>query len=198
MEEKWVDIEEWKGLYQVSDMGRVKSLERVTYDTRKGGNFSGKRLCPEKITYGSMHKSTGYMRTILRKDKVKKEVRVHDLVARAFPEICGKWFEGCQVNHKNEDKTDNRAENLEVCTPEYNSNYGTRNERLSKHFRNYSEWSIPVLQYTLEGEFVKEYLSLREAERQTGFKRQNIASCLKGKYKQSYGFIWKYKKETDN
>lgn len=93
-----------------------------------------------------------------------------------------------QINHKNEIRNDNRAENLEWCDNKYNSNYGTRNERVAESL------SRKVLQFTKGGEFVKEWNSTKEIERQLGFLNQAISACCNGnKYRKSaYDFIWRY------
>ena len=90
------------------------------------------------------------------------------------------------INHKDENKTNNCVENLEWCTHKYNLNYGTRNERIGETN------SKKVLQYTLDGKFVKEWQSLREIERVLGFSHGNISNCCNGKQKSAYGFVWSY------
>ena len=98
------------------------------------------------------------------------------------------------MNHKDEDKTNNTVDNLEWCTHEYNVNYGTRNKKVAEKL------SKPVLQYTLDGEFVKEYISLMECYRKNGFNCSNISKCCRKleHYKSAYGYIWRYKNEEDN
>ena len=121
MKEIWKDIEGYEGLYQVSNLGRVKSLTKMV------GRGKRYKVC-ERIV--SLQKApNGYMRLHLDKDGERKYFSVHRLVAQAFVENPNNLP---HVNHKNETKTDNAVSNLEWCTPKYNSNYGTRNTRISK------------------------------------------------------------------
>lgn len=170
--EIWKDIKGFEGLYQVSNLGRVKS-------------FYGLK---EKILKpGIIHK--GYYQVILCKQSIKKIYLIHRLVYEAFN---GTIPEGLQVNHINEIKADNRLENLNLMTSKENVNYGTRNERVAKKQIN-GKRSKPVLQFTLDNILVKEYPSIRQAERETGFASTNIVKCCKGKLKQAYRHKWKYK-----
>ena len=177
IEELWKDIPNYEG-YQVSNLGRVKSLKRF----RKGKNGS---LVPvkEKILKPQMPNS-GYYRVTLCKHSTIKFYYVHRLVYEAFN---GQIPENMQVNHINEVKTDNRLENLNLMTPKENINYGTGKERCTK------KRSKAVLQFDLNDKFVKEYLSTKQVERETGFAQQYISACCKGKYKTAYNYKWKYK-----
>lgn len=185
MEEIFVDIKGYEGLYQISNLGRIKSL------------LFGK----EKILKGSKDKD-GYLKIILCKEEKHKTYKVHRLVATAF--IPNPNGYRC-VNHKDEDKANNCVENLEWCSNKYNSNYGTCQQRRVKNtdykkvgrknaekLLNRKDQSKIVLQYTKDNEFVKEWETLRECGR-NGFKISNISSCCRGKRKTHKGFIWKYK-----
>lgn len=119
--EIWKDVVGYEGLYMISNYGRLKSLPKMV--------GRGKRyLSKERIV--SLHKSpNGYLRTHLDKDGERKFYSIHRLVAQTFLDNPNNY--PC-VNHKNENPADNRLDNLEWCTHAYNSNYGTRNQRLSK------------------------------------------------------------------
>ena len=107
----------------------------------------------------------------------------------------GKFFgpipEGMEINHINEIKTDNRLCNIELCTRKYNTNFGSRNDRIGKKLLN-GPCSKPIVQYDKNGAFVKEWPSISEAVRNYGYA---IAGNLTGRHgaKSAYGFIWKYK-----
>ena len=173
--EIWKDIPNYEGLYQASNLGRVKSLER-SYRRKE------KILKPGINQYG-------YYQVALCKQSIVKRYLVHRLVWEAFN---GTIPENMQVNHINEIKTDNRLENLNLMTAKENSNWGSRNERMTKKLIN-GKKSKPVLQFTLDGIFVKEYPSAHQVERELGFYQGNIVNCCNGKRKTAHGFKWKYK-----
>jgi len=166
--EIWKDIEGYPN-YQVSNMGRVKSLNYL-------------RTGKEKILK-SCNNNKGYIYVNLYKEGKQKHYLIHRLVAQAFIPNPDNLPE---VNHKNENPTDNRVENLEWCTSQYNNNFGTHNERMAKTL------SIPILQFTKEGEFIKKWDGAIQVERELGFNQGSISKCLKGKYKSAYGFKWHY------
>ena len=180
--EIWKDIKGFEGLYQVSNLGRVKSLERF----RKGANGSLVTV-KEKILKPLIDK--GYYQVCLFKQSTRKAYLVHRLVWSAFN---GSIPEGLQVNHINEVKSDNRLSNLNLMTAKENSNWGTGIERRVKNLIN-GKKSKSVLQFDLNDNFIKEYPSIRQVYRETGFAFQNISACCKGKLKQAYNFKWKYK-----
>ena len=171
--EIWLDIEGYAGLYQVSDQGRVKSLKR-------------KRRKNERILKPT-YDGRGRLYVDLCAGGKRKRHKVHRLVCKAFHENPDNKSD---VNHINENKADNRACNLEWMTHKENCNYGTRNIRSGKAIAKAN--SKPVAQCTKEGELVKTWSSLTEIGKQTGFGIGNISLAANGKYKQAYGFIWKY------
>ena len=179
--EKWKDVPYYEGYYMVSNYGRVKSVERVLFNVRR------------RVYHSQILKQTiklGYMSVTLNKEKKFKSFSVHRLVGMAF--IPNPDNLEC-INHKNEIKTDNRVENLEWCTKQYNSNYGTSRQRASLALRNNQRVSYPVLQYDIHGKFINEYPSMGEAKRQTGVLVPNIKACFAEGIKRQYtagGYIW--------
>ena len=168
MEEIWKDKKYYEGRYQVSSCGRVKSLKR-------------KNVLKEKILKPYVDKD-GYLTVAL--NNPRKTFLVHRLVAEAFipnPDNLP------QVNHKDENKQNNVVSNLEWCDVKYNNEYNNGQKRRAiKRLK-------PILQYTLEGEFVREWESAIQAEREGGFSSTHICNVLKGKRKTHKGFKWSYK-----
>lgn len=181
MSEEWRDVAGYEGLYQVSSMGRVKSLERAD----SWGRTVKERILKPNVVGG------GYLRVVLYAGGKTRMFFVHRLVCQAFHENPDNKPE---VNHVNEDKTDNRACNLEWSTRKENCNHGTRNERLGK------AQSKSVAQYAQDGDLVKVWSSVTEVQRQAGFSQGHISKVANGKRKTAYGFIWKYveRKEKNN
>ena len=172
--EIWKDVVGFEGKYQVSNLGNVKSLNY---------HNSGK----EKLMK-SHDNGRGYLYVMLWKNGEYKHKKVHRLVAEAFID---NPYNLPEINHKDEDKTNNRVENLEWCTHEYNCNFGTRNERVGK--KTAERLSKPVL--CVETGFL--FDSTHDAERKTGIFQQNISKCCKGKRKTAGSFHWRYADEKE-
>ena len=181
--EIWKDIPEYEGLYQVSNLGRVKSLERF----RKGKNGSLVTV-KEKILKPAIIRN-GYYQIGLRKQSTIKFYLVHRLVFEVFN---GHIPEGYEINHLDERPVNNALSNLSLVTHKENLNWGTRNEKVSIKMTN-GKLSKVVLQFTLDDILIKEYPSTQQIERETGFSHQHISACCNGKHKTAYGFKWKYK-----
>lgn len=181
MNEIWKDIKEYEGLYQVSNLGRVKRVE--TDRILKGQN-----------------NSTGYLRVRLYKNNIAYNMRVHRLVAEAFiPNPDNKP----QVNHIDEDKTNNSLANLEWMTAKENNNHGTRNERLSKAIRKAMRKStrdsisksnsIPIIATNIKTGESTEFYGSNECSRQLELHVPNITAVLKGRLRQTGRYTFKYK-----
>ena len=126
MIEEWRPVVRYEGLYEVSNTGQVRSLDRFYYRLHKG-----KVLSPTKDRYG-------YLTVTLNCNGKSKTIKIHRLVAQAFlpnPDNLP------QVNHKDEDKTNNNVTNLEWCTAKYNVNFGTRQERYRNTMLEKGHWS---------------------------------------------------------
>ena len=166
----------------VSNLGMVKSLPRLIVNSRR--TYLSKEHLLKPYLTGNRNKQ--YFTVRLSKDGVDKQYSVHRLVAMAFipnPDNLP------QVNHINEDRNDNRVENLEWCTNEYNVHYGSHYTNVSKTMTN-GKTSKKVNQLTLDGELVRVWPSVSEITRSIGY--TNISACCCGKRKSAYGFIWEY------
>ena len=169
--EIWKDISGYEGLYQVSNLGRVKSLDY---------NHTGR----EKIMKPSVDKN-GYLYVCFRKNGVKKWYKLHRLVAQAFISNPNNYP---QVNHKDENPFNNFVNNLEWCDAKYNINYGTRTERVAE------KKSKQVLQIDKNtNKLIAEFPSLTEVERQFGISKSSISKCCKGKLNTAGKYKWQYK-----
>lgn len=171
MIEIWKDIKDWEGLYQVSNLARVRSVERVV----QFGNQ--KRLVKSQILKQTLTKN-GYLSVTLCNRKITKRCYIHRLVAQAFIHNDNP-LKKTEIDHKNRIKTDNRIENLRwVDRPEQLEN------------RDISKYTKPVIQLTLNNEFVNKFDSISEASRQTGINDECIRQCYHGKRKSAGGYRW--------
>ena len=183
--ETWKDVVGYEGFYQVSNKGNVRSVARK--DSR--GHRCGGRIL--KLQYNGY----GYIQAKLCKNGKSKKKSAHRLVAEAFIPNPKGFLE---VNHKDENKSNNRVENLEWCTREYNVNYGTRTEKTSKKVRAVNIETSEVLTFN----------STREAGR-NGYSHSGVAAACGGVYKagtekligdgRTYkGYRWSYEKDEEN
>lgn len=181
--EEWKAVEGYEGLYEVSTEGRVKSL-----------NWRG--TGEEKCIFLKRH-NRGYLQVELAGGNKKKTFLVHRLVAKAFVENPNGFH---LVNHKDEDKTNNRAENLEWCNYSYNVLYSlpkrkkwnngvSQRKGCRLHGANNGK---RVAQTTLSGEPVKEWPDSRTIFLETGMSDWSISECCRGNRKTAYGFKWHY------
>ena len=192
--EVWLDIQGYEGVYQISCYGRIKSLSR----TKRGGSF----VSPAKIIKSYLGKApkNNYYIVVLQKDGAKSTKRVCRLVASAFIDNPSNLP---QVNHIDENTHNDTAWNLEWCTASYNNSYGEHPKKVSKAAKERTRTGkcfdgsdyqgnmvAPVLQYDLDGNFIREFESVKEAREKYS---SRVQDCLSGKTTQAGGFQWKYK-----
>ena len=172
MQEIWKDIKGYQGLYQVSNLGRIKSIKR-------------------NIFLKAHTNSKGYLVVSLSKNNSLSTYRIHRLVAETFiPNLENKP----QVNHINGIKSDNRIDNLEWCTNSENQKHAFKNGLQKSVVGNSNPNSKEILQFSLSGQLIKKWDSLYDIYNTLGISRSSIWRCCTGKYKKSHNFIWKYNK----
>lgn len=184
MTEEWRDIPGYENLYQASNLGRIRSVER--YIERADGY---KNHIMPRVLKQKKNNSNNYLLVNLHKDKKPKRYLVHRLIAITF---IPNPHNLPQVNHKDENPQNNKVSNLEWCDCKYNICYGTARRRHSEHVKNRPDISKPVEQYTRDGVYIATYPSSVEAHRQTGVWHQSIWRVMNGILKTAGGFIWKY------
>lgn len=167
MQVVWKPIPNYEGLYEVNNLGEIRTLY----------NYKKYKILTQNI-------KRGYYQIGLRKNKVRKWHQAHRLVAQAF---IPNPYNLPQVNHKDENKLNNKVENLEWCTVSYNNTYGSRIERVT------SKTGKPVYQFSLDGKLVKKHKSIASTAREVGLVSPgNIIACCKGRYETSAGYKWSY------
>lgn len=169
MIEIWKSIKGYEGKYEISNLGRVKSLKynKIMVSAICGGGYLGV--------------------TLYTKEK-QKTVHIHKLVATHF--IGNPMMYKC-VNHKDENKFNNNASNLEWCDYRYNNNYGTFQERRAKKRLK------KVNQYDLQGNYIKTFDGIVLATKETGISGKNISSCCTGRRHKAGGYAWKFKESEE-
>lgn len=150
MQEIWKDVVGWEGYYLVSNLGQVKSKERVMFYKFAKNKVETEKKVKEKIRKQKFNKSTGYMMINLNKDGFMKCETVHSMVAKAF---IGTYEKGYTVNHKDGNKLNNNLENLEIITHRENCFHAFKNNLKSNNHKLFYE--------------NKEYYSKAEFRRET-------------------------------
>jgi hypothetical protein len=191
MKEIWKDIKGYEGLYQVSNLGRVRSLNRYVIQKNAFGNM--KEHCYKGKILKLFEDKDGYLRVNLKKNNIMKQYSVHVLVANEFITNKNDFkympyeiktninLKKLQVNHKDENKQNNCVSNLEWCSNAYNINYGSRASK--------------IIQLDMEGNIIKYWDSIKIASIGLKMSRNSIRAVLEGKKDNVRNFKFKYYKE---
>lgn len=180
MKEIWKDIPGYETLYQASNLGNIKSIKREHYipSLNKIIYVNNNKILKSAI---SKH---GYKIVVLTRNKKRKTYKVHRLIAMTFiPKIKNKT----QVNHIDGNKQNNNVKNLEWCNNSENIKHAYNNKLVDitkKHKK--------VNQYDLNGNFIKQWDSMKEAEEKLHICSQNISMCCRGVRNKTNNYIWRY------
>lgn len=184
MKEVWKDVVGYEGYYLVNNFGIIKRTGKYVRAFK-----NSYRYLPEKIIQ-STHDKDGYLKVQFSKEGKRTTARVHRVVLTAF-NPCADTSK--QVNHKDENKENNRLDNLEWCDAKYNLEYnGGQAKRRETQIRNLHQkngWRVG--QYDLNGNLIKVWDSITRISTETGFTRTCIRDCLSGVQKKSHGYVWK-------
>lgn len=179
--EMWKQIPGYEGYYEISNFGKIRSVDRYVKNRGGAALKRGKEL--------AVSLKGDYYQICLYKNNIGKWFLVHRLVAMAFlPNTNGLP----QVNHKDENTKNNRVDNLEWCDSSYNHNYGTRIERIADRRRGVSVGEKPIKQFDKNGVLLNTYESALKAANAVCGDNSAICKCANGKTKTSYGYIWKW------
>lgn len=190
-QEIWKPVVGYEGWYEVSSLGRVRSLSHYLDCNGRYQKFHQGKILKQQANV-----RWRYMSVYLSKNGIRNRIPVHRIVASAFLPNPNNLSD---VNHKDENKQNNRVDNLEWCDRLYNSNYGTGDERRRETARRNKKgrcYPKVINQYTLDGKYIASYGSSEEAARAVGHPNTggSIRACARGdkRYKQAVGYIWKY------
>lgn len=176
--EIWKPVVGYEGLFEVSNLGRVKSTPKKT-----NNQFNGIE------TILTQFLSNNHLKVTLRKDGREKKYYVAVLVAKAFPDICGEWLDGYEVHHVDKNPLNNSAFNLRCISKE--AHYILHKEEVTERLLKASK--KPIYQIK-NGQVINYYESASEAYRKTGISCKAISNVLRGKNraKTAGGYEWKY------
>lgn len=176
----WRDIPDFEGLYQASANGEIRSL------------YTNIILKPEIS-------KNGYCKVTLCKDKKRKLLSIHRLVAMTYLD---NYSENLQVNHKDGNKQNNNVSNLEMVTCKENIQHSFKNKlqvaKKGKEHPLYKKYGVEnktskkVVQYDMQGNYIKTWDSIKDVERELGINNSNISSCCNNKKNSAGGYKWQH------
>lgn len=181
MEEIWKTIKGYENIYEVSNKGNIRSVDRYVYQQNRMVFYKGTKLKPFK-------NNSGYLCVGLSINNKKKKFAVHRLVAESFLPNPHNYP---QINHKDENKENNEWTNLEWCTGSYNGRYGTLPKRRE------IKYGHRVCMYNKRGDLLNIYISARGAERELNISHSEILNCCKRNAHTAGGYVWRFLKETN-
>ena len=165
MQEIWKNIPNYEGIYQISNLGNIRS-------------------CKNNKIRKSIKQKSGYLRIILTKNQKQKATNVHILVAKNFvPNPNNLPF----VNHIDGNKENNKSDNLEWVTASQNMKHAIKKGLIKHH-----PWSVKVAQYSLDGKLIKVWDKMADASRHLNCHHSQIFDCCRGKQNTCKGYVWKY------
>ena len=190
MEEIWKDIEGYEGIYQVSNLGRVRSLDRYYTKPHPRNGVPTKYFKRGSIITNHTLRN-GYTNVMLKFEGGKKNFMVNRLVAKAF--VPG-YFEGADVNHKDCNRQNNHADNLEWMTRRDNLMYNN-DKNASAMEQIHRSQRKPIIQMTMDGEYIREWPSIYAAHLALGLDSKSISGACRQRYgmKTCGGYRWKFK-----
>ena len=170
MEEIWRDIPGYENVYQASSLGKVRNRKGLVMKTFK------------------KYKTKEYRILVLCKDGTKKTHSLHSLIAKTFPEICGEYFKGAEIDHIDGNPFNNTASNLKWVSHYENVQNPNTRPKLFGH----QQRKKPIDQLTLEGEYIRTWPTIKAAADFYGFRPSNISDALAGRTSYAHNYKWRY------
>ena len=176
--EVWLPVKNFEGLYEVSNLGNIRSLSRIIIQRDGIKRYFYGKILSQRIN----KKRYNYCEVNLKNSGNIKTMKVHRIVAEAFLKNENNLP---QINHKDFNPENNNVNNLEWCSAKYNINY-------SKHRRKNlrGTYGRKIIAYDINNNYIGEYGSIREAARQLNCNGQNICSVLSNKIKRTKGYYF--------
>ena len=185
LNEKWKYIENTNNLYQISNYGRIKAKAKKV----NAGLINNKQVLRKERIIKLQKNNLGYLHTSISVNHMFKNINIHREVAKAFIPNPNNLP---VVNHKDENPSNPRFDNLEWCTHKYNINYKNRNNKASKTMLEKEDYFNRINQYDLDGNFIKQWRSIKNIEKNIKISRKSVSRCCRGLQKTAGGYKWGY------